>query len=161
MGLDGAGEGVSVSSARALATSGHRRGSTALQAGQCYFFCSSHHYTGLSVCRLLGTLLTRLSQMPHMNSSIPEFVDPRVRCTRVLCACSRCYGPLNSLQVANEPVQCAQKTEKGLSGYAYNKQTGLVNKVCSPPRFASHCFHACSTRRSTGSGAGASWWAHK
>jgi hypothetical protein len=34
------------------------------------------------------------------------------------------------LQVANEPVQCAQKTEKGLSGYAYNKQTGLVNKVC-------------------------------
>lgn len=76
MGLDGAGEGVSVSSARALATSGHRRGSTALQ-------------------------------MPHMNSSIPEFVDPRV---------------------ANEPVQCAQKTEKGLSGYAYNKQTGLVNK---------------------------------
>ena len=36
------------------------------------------------------------------------------------------------LQVANEPVQCAQKTEKGLSGYAYNKQTGLVNKVCMP-----------------------------
>ena len=34
------------------------------------------------------------------------------------------------LQVANEPVQCAQKTEKGLSGYTYNKQTGLVNKVC-------------------------------
>ena len=30
LGLDGAGEGVSVSSARALATSGHRRGSTAL-----------------------------------------------------------------------------------------------------------------------------------
>jgi hypothetical protein len=34
------------------------------------------------------------------------------------------------LQVTNEPVQCAQKTEKGLSGYTYNKQTGLVNKVC-------------------------------
>jgi hypothetical protein len=37
------------------------------------------------------------------------------------------------LQVANEPVQCALKTEKGLSGYAYNKQTGLVNKVCLQP----------------------------
>ena len=37
------------------------------------------------------------------------------------------------LQVANEPVQCALKTEKGLSGYAYSKQTGLVNKVCLQP----------------------------
>jgi hypothetical protein len=33
-------------------------------------------------------------------------------------------------QAVNEQVQCAQKTEKGVSGYVYNKQTGLVNKVC-------------------------------
>lgn len=76
LGLDGASEGVSVSSARALATSGHRRGSTALL-------------------------------MPHMKASLPEIIDPKA---------------------VNEQVQCAQRTEKGLSGYVFNKQTGLVNK---------------------------------
>ena len=37
--------------------------------------------------------------------------------------------PIHASQATNEAVQCAQKTEKGLSGYVYNKQTGLVNKV--------------------------------
>lgn len=82
--------------------------------------------------------VTALLQMPHMKTSIPEFLDPRVRypwqssCVARAPAMIRAIpSPIFCPQIANEPVQCAQKTEKGLSGYAYNKQTGLVNKVCS------------------------------
>ena len=67
-----------------------------------------------------------------MKTSLPEILDPKVRafapfslesCSFFvnLCECTA--------QAVNEQVQCAQKTEKGLSGYVYNKQTGLVNKV--------------------------------
>jgi hypothetical protein len=98
----------------------------------------------IAVEHLLIIMLTARLQMPHMNTSIPEFVDPRVRhvlnfivCLRAVGATVRAIHAVAYLQVPNEPVQCAQKTEKGLSGYAFNKQTGLVNKVCSAHRCCS------------------------
>jgi len=62
-------------------------------------------------------------------------------------------------------VDCVQKTEKGLSGYIFNKQTGLVNKVralqlqpqplCVCLLFAYRDAGFCSI----GKGVGASSWA--
>lgn len=49
LGLDGIAEGVSVSSARAQATSGHRRGSTALQV--CQFLACHKSFKCLRACQ--------------------------------------------------------------------------------------------------------------
>ncbi len=82
LGLDGAGEGVSVSSARASATTGHRRGSTALQVGQGVVLCQPVVALVCLLClrvRFVSFELTGTPQMPHMKHSIPEFIDPKVR----------------------------------------------------------------------------------
>ncbi len=127
LGLDGASEGVSVSSARALATSGHRRGSTALLVGDVAFIVDLRACSLMPIVFAFG--LTEFSQMPHMKTSLPEIIDPKV-IVFVISALYGCFSRRRVPQAVNEQVQCAQRTEKGLSGYVFNKQTGLVNKVC-------------------------------
>ena len=58
LGLDGVGEGVSVSSARAQATSGHRRGSTALQV--CQFLTCHQSFKCLRACQFRSRKFTVL-----------------------------------------------------------------------------------------------------
>lgn len=82
-----------MSSARALATSGHRRGSTALQVGGCSVL-SVPSSCFLHIYKVPTISLTLHFQMPHMKTSIPEFVDPRVMRT---CCCMSCFSNVRSL----------------------------------------------------------------
>jgi hypothetical protein len=84
LGLDGAGQGVSVSSARALATSGHRRGSTALLVGDVACIVGLRARLLMLIAFAFG--LTESSQLPHMKTSLPEIIDPKVIVFRDFCS---------------------------------------------------------------------------
>jgi hypothetical protein len=145
---------VSVSSARALATSGHRRGSTALMVGDVACIVGLRARMLMLIAFAFG--LTEFSQLPHMKTSLPEIIDPKVIVISALCfmptfsAGRQRTSTVRAKDREGPQWLCLQQAD------GFDEQ-GLFGCGCWP----SCCEMHLTRCDSIGKGAGASLWALK
>jgi hypothetical protein len=159
LGLDGAGQGVSVSSARALATSGHRRGSTALLVRDVAFIVDRRARLLMLIVFAFG--LTDFSQLPHMKTSLPETIDPKVIVFCDFCSLWLLFTPTFSAGRQRTSAVRA-KDREGPQWLCLQQADGFGEQGL----FGSSCWPSCCEMHLTrcgsiGKGVGASLWALK